>query len=57
MIAFEVAPVKDMIGDLEESILDGSGFYMNRNAWAKYRVEKEQAGNYILPFAGAANIR
>lgn len=41
-----------MIGDLEESILDGAAFYMNRSLWAKVRVEKDTAGNYILPFAG-----
>jgi len=43
-----------MIGDLEESILDGAGFYMNRTVWAKLRVEKDGNGNYILPFAGLA---
>jgi HK97 family phage major capsid protein len=44
-----------MIGDLEESILDGAAFYMNRTVWAKLRTQKDTAGNYILPFAGAAN--
>ena len=43
-----------MIGDLEESLLDGAGFYMNRTVWAKLRVQKDDAGNYILPFAGLA---
>jgi|GEM_PF-844884 len=43
-----------MIGDLEESLLDGAGFYMNRTVWAKLRVQKDGAGNYILPFAGLA---
>lgn len=43
-----------MIGDLEESILDGAAFYMNRTVWAKLRVEKDGNGNYILPFAGLA---
>ena len=43
-----------MIGDMEESILDGAAFYMNRTVWAKLRVEKDGNGNYILPFAGLA---
>jgi HK97 family phage major capsid protein len=43
-----------IIGDLEESILDGAAFYMNRSVWAKIRVEKDGGGNYILPFAGLA---
>jgi HK97 family phage major capsid protein len=43
-----------MIGDLEESILDGAAFYMNRTVWAKWRVQKDGAGNYILPYAGLA---
>jgi len=43
-----------MIGDLEESILDGAAFYMHRSVWAKLRVEKDGNGNYILPFAGLA---
>jgi HK97 family phage major capsid protein len=44
-----------MIGDLEETLLDGSAFYMNRTLWAKLRTQKDTAGNYILPFAAAAN--
>ncbi|HEX3721243.1 MAG TPA: phage major capsid protein [Nitrolancea sp.] len=43
-----------MIGDLEESILDGAAFYMNRTVWAKLRSQKDGNGNYILPFAGLA---
>src|SRR6202040_2376573 len=43
-----------MIGDMEESILDGAAFYMHRSVWAKLRVEKDGNGNYILPFAGLA---
>jgi HK97 family phage major capsid protein len=44
-----------MIGDLEESLLDGAAFYMNRTLWAKLRTQKDTAGNYILPFSAAAN--
>jgi len=43
-----------MIGDLEESLLDGAAFYMNRSLWAKIRISKDTAGNYILPYAGWA---
>lgn len=43
-----------MIGDLEESLLDGAAFYMNRTVWAKLRTQKDTAGNYILPYAGWA---
>lgn len=44
-----------MIGDLEESVLDGAAFYMHRTVWAKLRTQKDTAGNYILPFAGLAS--
>jgi len=43
-----------MIGSLEESILGDAAFYMNRTVWAKLRVQKDTAGNYILPYAGWA---
>jgi HK97 family phage major capsid protein len=43
-----------MIGDMEESVLDGAAFYMHRSVWAKLRVQKDTAGNYILPYAGWA---
>jgi HK97 family phage major capsid protein len=53
---FEAMKIMDdgsaMIGDLEESLLDGAGFYMHRTVWAKLRSSKD--GNYILPFAGLA---
>jgi HK97 family phage major capsid protein len=43
-----------MIGNMEESLLDGAAFYMNRTVWAKLRSQKDDNGNYILPFAGLA---
>lgn len=43
-----------MIGDMEESLLDGAAFYMNRTVWAKLRIQKDTAGNYILPYSGWA---
>lgn len=42
-----------MIGDIEESILDGAAFYMNRTVWANHRVQKDTAGKYLLDHAGA----
>jgi len=51
------APMDDgsaMIGDLEESILDGAAFYFHRTVWAAIRVAKDGNGNYVLPFAGWA---
>lgn len=44
----------NMIGQLEESILDGAGFYMHRTVWAAMRVQKDTAGNFVLPFGGLA---
>lgn len=44
----------NMIGQLEESILKGAGFYMHRTVWAALRVQKDTAGNFVLPFAGMA---
>lgn len=43
-----------LIGSLEESLLDGASFAMNRTLWAKLRTQKDTAGNYILPYAGWA---
>ncbi len=41
-----------MVGQLEESILDGAAFYMHRTVWAAIRSQKDTAGNFILPFGG-----
>lgn len=46
----------NMIGQLEESILDGAAFYMHRTVWAAIRVQKDTSGNFILPFGGLADI-
>lgn len=45
----------NMIGQLEESILDGAAFYMHRTVWAALRVQKDSGGNFILPFGGLAS--
>lgn len=46
-----------MIGNLEESVMDGAAFYMHRSVWAKLRIQKDSNGNYILPFAGLSQPR
>lgn len=46
----------NMIGLLEESILDGAAFYMHRTVWATLRVQKGSDGHFILPFAGIPTI-
>lgn len=43
-----------LIGSLEESVLDGAAFYMNRTVWASLRAQKG-TNEYILPYAGAAS--
>ncbi len=47
-----LADSSNMIGQLEESILDGAAFYMHRTVWAALRVQKDTAGNFVLPLAG-----
>lgn len=42
----------NMIGNLEESILDGAGFYLHRTVWAAWRTQKDGSGNFVLPFGG-----
>lgn len=44
-----------MMADLDESLLDGAIFVMHRTCWASYRVQKDGAGGYILPQAGAVS--
>ncbi len=46
----------NMIGQLEESILEGAAFYMHRTVWAAMRVQKDTAGNFVLPFGGIPTI-
>ncbi|MBI2030121.1 phage major capsid protein [Candidatus Kaiserbacteria bacterium] len=50
-----IADASDVIGQLEESVLDGAAFYFHRTVWAKIRATKDGAGNYILPFGGVAS--
>ncbi len=54
---FEVVlDASNMIGQLEESILDGAAFYMHRTVWAALRSQKDTAGNFILPFGGLPSL-
>jgi HK97 family phage major capsid protein len=46
----------NMIGQLEESVLEGAAFYMHRTVWAALRVQKDTSGNFILPFGGINTI-
>lgn len=50
---FDLDEASDMIAAVEESVLDGAAFYFNRTVWAKIRMKKDTAGNYVLPQAGA----
>ena len=45
----------DTIANLEESVLEGSAWYMNRTVWAKLRTQKDSVGAFILPQAGAVS--
>ncbi len=49
-----VEDASDMIGQLEESVLNDAVFVCHRTVWAKLRAQKDTNGNYILPFAGLA---
>lgn len=48
-----IADASAMVGQLEESVLDGAAFYMHRGLWASIRAQKATAtGMPILPFGG-----
>ena len=47
-----IADSSNVIGQLEESILDGAAFYCHRTVWAAWRAQQDQSGHFILPFAG-----
>lgn len=50
-----ISDASDVIGQLEESVLDGAAFYFHRTVWAKIRAQKDTAGNFIIPFGGIAS--
>ena len=45
-----------MIGQMEESILDGAAFYMHRTVWASLRTQQDTNGNFVLPFGGLSTL-
>ena len=52
--SFKLDDASDMIGSVEESVLDGSAFFFSRTVWAKIRIARESAtGAYLLPQVGA----
>lgn len=53
---FDLDEASDVIGAVEESVLDGAAFYLHRTVWAKVRIKKDTAGNYVLPNAGAPSM-
>src|ERR1700722_7205525 len=50
-----ITDASNMIGMLEESVLDGAAFYMHRTVWASLRVQKGSDGLPILLFGGLAS--
>jgi HK97 family phage major capsid protein len=50
---FDLDEASDIIGTIEEAVLDGAAFYFEKSVWAKVRIKKDTAGNYVLPQAGA----
>lgn len=50
---FDLDEASDVIATLEESVLDGAAWVFEKTVWAKIRIKKDTAGNYILPQAGA----
>lgn len=50
---FDLDEASDIIATLEESVLDGAVWVFERTVWAKIRIKKDTAGNYVLPQAGA----
>jgi len=56
--SFSLDDASDMIGQVEESVLDGAGFYFSRTVWAKIRVKREGSGTgaYLLSQAGAPSV-
>ena len=50
-----IADASNMIGQLEESILEGAAFYMHRTVWASLRVQTGTDGLPLLLFGGLAS--
>jgi HK97 family phage major capsid protein len=45
----------DVIGNIDESVLDGAVWAFHRSVWAKIRSRRDAANAYILPLAGAVS--
>jgi HK97 family phage major capsid protein len=54
--SFDMDDASDVIATLEESLLDGACFVFERTVWAKIRIKKDTAGNYVVANAGAPSI-
>ena len=55
--SFKLEDASDMIGSVEESVLEGAAFFFSRTVWAKIRMARESAtGAYLLPQAGAPSV-
>jgi HK97 family phage major capsid protein len=50
-----ISDASNMIGLLEESVLDGAAFYMHRTVWAALRVQTGSDGLPLLLFGGLAS--
>lgn len=50
---FDLDEASDIIATLEETVLDGAVWVFEKTVWAKIRIKKDTAGNYVLPQAGA----
>jgi HK97 family phage major capsid protein len=50
-----IADASNMIGLLEESVLEGAAFYMHRTVWAVLRVQTGSDGLPLLLFGGLAS--
>jgi HK97 family phage major capsid protein len=56
-VDFKLEDASDMIGSVEESVLEGAAFFFSRSVWAKIRMARESAtGAYLLPQAGAPSV-
>lgn len=54
--SFDVNDASDMIASLEESLLPGAAFYMERTVWSKVRMAKDANNNLIFAQANADRL-
>lgn len=54
--SFTLDDASDMIAQVEESMLDGAGFYFSRTVWAKVRMKKDSQGMPIVVQASASEL-